>query len=50
LGAGVGVWFGLRATFVATAFIYLMAGTLAFVGLPKPPARRRPRSQWALPR
>jgi DHA1 family multidrug resistance protein-like MFS transporter len=33
LGAAVAAWFGLRATFVATAFIYLMAGAIARLGL-----------------
>ena len=29
IGAGVAAWFGLRATFVVTAFIYLLAAALA---------------------
>lgn len=33
LGAAVAAWFGLRATFVATAFIYFMAAAMARVGL-----------------
>jgi hypothetical protein len=33
LGAAVAAWFGLRATFVATALIYLMAGAIARLGL-----------------
>lgn len=33
LGAAVAAWFGLRATFVATAFIYLMAAAIARLGL-----------------
>ena len=33
LGAIVAAWFGLRATFVVTAFIYLMAAVLARLGL-----------------
>jgi DHA1 family multidrug resistance protein-like MFS transporter len=33
LGAGMALWWGLRATFVATAFIYLMAGGVAALTL-----------------
>jgi DHA1 family multidrug resistance protein-like MFS transporter len=33
LGAAVAGWFGLRATFVAAAFIYLVAGATARLGL-----------------
>jgi DHA1 family multidrug resistance protein-like MFS transporter len=33
LGAAVAAWFGLRATFVATAIIYLVAGATARLGL-----------------
>lgn len=33
LGAAVAAWFGLRATFVAIAFIYFMAAAMARVGL-----------------
>ena len=33
LGAAVAGWFGLRATFVATALIYLMAAAMARLGL-----------------
>ncbi len=33
LGAAVAAWFGLRATFVATAFIYLIAAAMARIGL-----------------
>lgn len=36
LGAGVALWFGLRATFVATAFIFLITGVLALWRLPEP--------------
>jgi DHA1 family multidrug resistance protein-like MFS transporter len=36
LGAGVAAWLGLRATFTATAFIFLLAGSLAAFGLPMP--------------
>jgi len=39
LGAVVAAWFGLRATFVATALIYLMAGAMAGLGLK--PARAK---------
>lgn len=33
LGAAVAAWFGLRATFVATALIYLIAAAMARLGL-----------------
>ncbi|MCK5314602.1 MAG: MFS transporter [Anaerolineales bacterium] len=35
LGAAVGYWFGLRATFVATAVLFLAAGLLAAWRLPR---------------
>lgn len=35
LGAAVGFWFGLRATFVATALLFLVAGLLAAWRLPQ---------------
>jgi DHA1 family multidrug resistance protein-like MFS transporter len=41
VGAGVAVWFGLRATFAATALILLVAGLLAVRGLPRPARPRR---------
>jgi DHA1 family multidrug resistance protein-like MFS transporter len=42
VGAGVAAWFGLRATFAATALIMLGAGLLAAWGLPRP---ARPRHE-----
>jgi DHA1 family multidrug resistance protein-like MFS transporter len=42
VGAGVAVWFGLRATFAATALIMLGAGLMAAWGLPRP---ARPRHE-----
>jgi DHA1 family multidrug resistance protein-like MFS transporter len=48
LGASVAVWFGLRATFAATALILLGAGLLAARGLPRPVRPRRAGSMRAL--
>jgi DHA1 family multidrug resistance protein-like MFS transporter len=48
LGAAVAVWFGLRATFAATALILLGAGLLAARGLPRPARPRRAGSARAL--
>ena len=36
IGAGVALWFNLRATFIATALLYLVAGLFATWGLPQP--------------
>lgn len=41
LGASVAVWFNLRATFIATALIYLISGLLAAWGLPQPEEGRQ---------
>jgi len=41
LGAAVAVWFSLRATFVATAVLYLAAGALAAWRLPQPEGDRQ---------
>jgi DHA1 family multidrug resistance protein-like MFS transporter len=48
LGAAVAVWFGLRATFAATALILLGAGLLAARGLPRPARPRQAGSARAL--
>jgi MFS transporter, DHA1 family, multidrug resistance protein len=36
LGAGVGIWFGLRATFTATALLFLLMALIAVWRLPQP--------------
>lgn len=42
IGSGVALWFGLRATFVATGFLFLLMGIYARRALPEPasPVRR----------
>ncbi len=50
LGAGVAMWFGLRATFAATALIYLVAGILAALSLPPPGTPRRTQGRVLLTR
>jgi len=35
LGSGLAIWFGLRGTYVATAFVFLFAALFAFWRLPK---------------
>jgi DHA1 family multidrug resistance protein-like MFS transporter len=36
IGSAVGLWFGLRSTFIASGFIFLVTGILAVWVLPKP--------------
>jgi DHA1 family multidrug resistance protein-like MFS transporter len=42
LGAGVALWFSLRATFTATAVMYFIAGLLAAWRLPDPEGVKQP--------
>jgi DHA1 family multidrug resistance protein-like MFS transporter len=43
LGAGIALWFGLRATFAGTALVLLVAAGLAATRLPQPARPRRAR-------
>ena len=43
IGAGVALWFGLRATFIATALLFLLMGLLAARFLPQPHIPREER-------
>jgi DHA1 family multidrug resistance protein-like MFS transporter len=36
IGSGVAIWFGLRGTFAATGFVFVLAGLLALWRLPQP--------------